>query len=257
MADIFAITRQPSPSMDACELTHLTREPIDHALLVVQHARYVEALRDLGLEVVELPPEPDLPDAIFVEDPAVVLDEVAVITRPGAASRRPECESLARALAPHRDLVTLTAPATLDGGDVIRLGRMLYIGLSSRSNDAAIGQLTDALSPFGYVIRGVPVAACLHLKSAATAVGENTLLAQAGSVDSSVFGDAEIIHSDPAEPGAANAVWLDDALVHAAAFPRTRARLEAHGHRVVSVDLTEISKAEGAVTCCSLIVRER
>src|SRR5512133_1810858 len=133
---LVAVTRKVSPAIGRCELTHLDRTPIDAGVAMQQHERYEEALTALGYEVRGLEAEPDLPDSVFVEDAAIVLDEVAVITRPGAESRRPETTSIAAALREHRPLAEITEPATLDGGDVLRIGRNLYIGISGRTNDA-------------------------------------------------------------------------------------------------------------------------
>jgi len=253
MTILHAITRNPSASMVDCELTYFDREPIDPERLQGEHARYVELLRELGYEVQELDEESELPDAVFVEDTAIVLDEVAVITRPGARSRRPETESIARALEPWRALKHMLEPGTLDGGDVLRLGRTLYVGLSSRSNEAGVRQLAECVAPHGYTVRGVEVGGCLHLKSAACPVAEDALLCQVDWVDPGQFGDVRIIPTDPGEPGAANVVWLGEDAIYSAAFPLTAAKLEAFGLRVHALDYGELAKAEGGVTCCSLL----
>src|ERR1044071_3555120 len=160
-----AITRAVSPSMNRCELTYLERQEIDIDRAAAQHRCYCQWLERLGARVIALSPEPDLPDAVFVEDPAVVVDEVAVMARMGAESRRPEAESLGAALAPFRPLHWMEAPATLDGGDVFRAGRTLFAGRSQRTNDQGIAQLRAVLAPFGYDVRPVDVRGCLHLKS--------------------------------------------------------------------------------------------
>lgn len=250
-----AITRQISPRFNECELTHLDRQPIDLNLARAQHQQYEAALRELGCEVISLPPEPDLPDSVFVEDVALVFDEVAVITRPGADSRKPETESIARTLSPYRTLLTVEAPGTLDGGDVLRVGRIVYVGLSSRSNRSGLEQLQRILAPYGYTVNGVEVTGCLHLKSAVTQVGDDTLLINPAWVDRSIFGETHFIDVDDSEPSAANAVWIDDAAIYPASFPGTRRRLEEAGLQVRIVDATEVAKAEGAVTCCSLVFR--
>src|ERR1700741_2427851 len=171
-----AITRAVPPSLARCELTHQARQPIDVELAAAQHERYVQALEALGCTLPRLPAEPDLPNSVFVEDAALVLDDVAVITRPGAASRRPETASVAEALRAYRDLVSIEAPGTLEGGDVLRLASVVCLGVSTRSNAAGIEQLRSLLRPFGYEVRAVPLRGCLHLKSAVTRVGERTLL---------------------------------------------------------------------------------
>ncbi len=161
-----AITRQVSRSINECELSFQERQPIDVQKAIDQHIAYEQLLSDLGIRVVRLAAEPHLPDAVFVEDPAVVVDEIAVISRMGAVSRRPEARSLADALSLYRPLKLLTEPATLDGGDVMRIGQTLYVGLSARTNHDGISQLTDILRPFDYVVKPVEVIGCLHLKSA-------------------------------------------------------------------------------------------
>jgi dimethylargininase len=212
-------------------------------------------LAALGCEIECLPEAPDLPDAVFCEDAAVVLDELAIIARPGAASRRPEVRPVARALERYRRLVAIEAPGTLDGGDVLCVGRTLYVGLSQRSNRAAIEQMRAVLAPFGYIVRGVAVSGCLHLKSAVTQVAENTLLVNRDWVNPKAFVGMDLVDVDPSEPYAANALLIDETVIYAAAYPRTRRRLEERGIAVHSVDVSELAKAEGAVTCCSLIVR--
>jgi dimethylargininase len=257
-----AVTRGISPAFARCELTHLAREPIDVALAERQHAAYEALLAKLGCVVERLAVEPALPDSVFVEDAAVVLDELAVITRPGAESRRAETTSVAAALARHRPLVHLEAPATLDGGDVLRLGRHLFVGRSARTNDAGIEQLAVLVAPFGYRVTAVSLDGCLHLKTAVTEVADGAVLIHPAWLDVSAFTDYELLEVDPSEPFAANALRVVDArggdatVVFPAAFPRTRGRLEARGIHVRTVDVSEIAKAEGGVTCCSLFVRE-
>jgi dimethylargininase len=250
-----AITRQISSRFNECELTHLNRQPIELDLARAQHRQYEAALRELGCEVISLPAEPTLPDSVFVEDVALVFDEAAVITRPGADSRKPEAASVARALSPYRALFTIEAPGTLDGGDVLRVGRTVYVGLSSRSNRSGVEQLQGFLAPYGYTVKGVEVTGCLHLKSAVTQVSAGTLLINSARVDRKIFSGMRFIEVDDSEPSAANAVWIDDTVLYPSSFPQTQRRLEEAGLRLKIVDATEVAKAEGAVTCCSLIFR--
>jgi dimethylargininase len=254
---IIAITRQVSPNIARCELTHLERQPVDYARAAAQHGEYEQALRSLGVQIIQLPAEANLPDSVFVEDAAIVLDELAVITRPGAASRRPETASIAAALQPYRPLLYIQPPATLDGGDVLRLGRQLFVGLSSRSTPAAIEQLGELLEPYGYCLEGLHLRDCLHLKSAVTQVAPQTLLINPRWLGEGELARAftgwQIIEVDPQEPFGANCVWLAQGLIYPLAYPRTRARLESAGLRVVTVDASELAKAEGGVTCCSLL----
>jgi dimethylargininase len=245
--------REVSPSLGRCELTFLPREALDLDRARRQHRGLEQALEALGCVIERLPAEPDLPDSVFVEDTAVVVDEVAVMTRPGAPSRRAETASVARALARYRRLVPIEAPGTLDGGDVLRLGKRVFVGRSTRTNEAGIEALRAALSGFGYPVTAVPVSGCLHLKSAVTEIAPGTVLLNPEWVDAAAFPGATVIEVDPDEPFAANAQRLGDAVVFPAAFPRTGERLRRAGLRVVTIDLSELAKAEGAVTCCSVV----
>ena len=251
-----AITRAVSPAFAECELSFVAREPIDLALAHVQHAAYNQVLRSAGCEVMQLPAEPAFPDSVFVEDTAIVLDDVAVITRPGAASRRGEVDSIARALRAHRPLLALEAPATLDGGDVMRVGRTLYVGESARSNRDGVAQLRGLLAPHGYAVETLPIAGCLHLKSAVTLVDDGVLLVQPEWIDVAKLDGFTLIEVDPSEPHAANALRIGDAIVYPTSFPRTQAKLAAAGIEVIAVDVSELQKAEGAVTCCSLVFEQ-
>lgn len=251
---MIALTRAVPPSISNCELTHLQREPIDVARAREQHARYEDALRAAGCRVEHLPATPELPDSVFVEDAAVVLDEVAVITRPGAESRRAEVASVEMALARHRPLVHIVSPGTVDGGDVLRAGRDVFVGISSRTNHAAVEQMRAALAPYGYRVRAVQVGGVLHLKSAVTEAAPGVLLLNRDLIDSSPFAGHALIDVHPSEPMAANVLRIGDTCLVASAFPHTRERLEQRGIRTTPVDASELAKAEGALTCCSLIV---
>ena len=253
--DHIALTRPVSRSFSRCELTHLERQSIDIDRARRQHEAYEEALRAVGVLVRRLPEAPDLPDAVFVEDTAVVVDEVAVVTRPGAMSRRGEVIAVETALARWRPLVRIEAPATLDGGDVLRVGGRVWVGRSSRSNAHGIEQLAAALVPHGYDVRGGDVRGCLHLKSAVTAVGEGAVLANPAWVDTAAFEGLEEV--DPDEPNAANALLVGSRVIYAATFPRTAARLVARGIELETVEVDELAKAEGAVTCCSILLTVR
>ncbi len=248
-----AITRGISPRFADCELTHQIRVPIDLLQAEREHAAYADALRGLGLQVIELPASTELPDCVFVEDAAVALPECAVITRPGAASRRPETEAVATALKPWRALLHIEAPGTLDGGDVLVLGKRILVGAGGRSNAEGIAQLGRLLAPWHYSVEAVPLRGCLHLKSAVTRVGEDTLLLNPEWVDAALFAGWRCIAVDPTEPDAANALLTGDRLVYARHHVRTRERLQDASMEPVLVDAGEVAKAEGAVTCCSII----
>lgn len=249
-----ALTRAVSPSLGRCELTHLARLPIDVDLASRQHEAYEDALRQAGFAVTRIRPEPDLPDAVFVEDTAVVFDELAVITRPGAPSRRAETGSTREALAAWRRVEQIVKPGTLDGGDVLVAGKTVFVGSGGRSNDAGIAQLGRILAPFGYHVVAVATVGCLHLKSAATLISDTQVLVNPAWVDPAVFSPLQAVPIDPSEPSAANALRAGNHLLHGAAHLRTRERIERLGVAVVAVDLGELAKAEGALTCCSLLI---
>jgi len=252
---VIAITRDVSDALADCELTYLERQPIDVERARAQHRAYEDVLERLGCRLVRLEPAHELPDAVFVEDTAIVVDELAIITRPGAESRRAESSSVARVLGQYRELRSIDVPATIDGGDVVVCGRRVFIGRSSRTNDAGIARVREFLEPFGYIVTAVDVRGCLHLKSAATALSENQLLVNPAWILREDFPGVSLVPIDPAEPPAANILRAGDEFIYSSAFPRTAAMLE--GRLPLNlVDLSELAKAEGAVTCCSLIVRE-
>jgi len=248
-----AITRAVSPAIVHCELSFIDRKPVDLARAQEQHHAYEKLLEKLGARVISLPAEPDLPDSIFVEDPAIVLDELAVILPLGTVTRRHEAPSLAQALAKFRKLETISLPGTLEGGDVLRIGRKLFVGLTQRSNAEGIRQLAAILAPHPYEVISVPVTGCLHLKSAVTHLGRNTLLANRAWFDTTPLTGQEWIDVDPAEPHAANALALGGTIIFPDSFPRTRARIEARGFPVTTIDISELQKAESGLTCSSLL----
>ena len=254
--NLVAITRPPTDALLRCELTHLEREPIDFQLAETQHRAYEDALRTLGAEVVSLAPEPQWPDAVFVEDTALVLDEIGVMMNPGAASRVPEVDTVAEALEHYRPLARILLPATIDGGDVLRAGRRIYVGLSSRTNREAVEQLTVVATRHGYEVIAVPIAGCLHLKSACTYVGDNTILANRAWLPSDAFPGLNVIDVAEDEPRAANSFFVGDTLVMADNYPRTRAKLEASGRTVHPVALGELQKAEAGGSCMSLVFED-
>ena len=248
-----AITRAVSPAIVRCEISFIDRRPIDLAKAQEQHHAYELLLEKLGARVLSLPAEPALPDSMFVEDPAIVLDELAVILPLGTDSRRPEAASLAKALSRFRQLEVVSLPGTLEGGDVLRIGRKLFVGLTKRSNTEGIRQLAAILAPHSYEVIAVPVTGCLHLKSAVTHIGGNTLLANRPWFDTAPFAGYDWIDVDPAEPHAANALAFGGTIIFPASFPRTRARIEARDFRVTSLDISELQKAESGLTCSSLL----
>ena len=242
--------------MDACELTHMEREPVDARAAAAQHRGYREALAACGARVVTLPAANELPDSVFVEDTAVVLDEVAVLTRPGVESRRGEVRLVAPEVARLRPVVRIEPPATLEGGDVLRLGRTLYVGLSTRTNAEGAAALRRLAAPHGYEVVTVEPRGCLHLKTGCSALDDGTVLVNPGWVDAAAFRGREVVAVDASEPWAANVLSVGGAICVNAAFPRTAEMLSARGYDVRAVEVSEFSKAEGSLTCLSLLFRQ-
>ena len=250
-------TRAVSPKLAECELTHVDRAPIDVAKAVAQHAAYEDALRQSGLDLIRLPALPDHPDAVFVEDTALLLDGHAVITRPGAGSRTAETASTEAGLADHFEIHRSTK-GFVDGGDILRIGQTLYAGLSSRTDAAGIRNLREIAGQLGFRVEEAKLAGCLHLKTGATFAGHDQagnpiLLFHSGCVDPTQFADVIPEAVDADEPGAANSLRIGDRLIFPAGNPKTAERLRNRGLNLVEVDISELEKAEAGVTCLSLI----
>jgi dimethylargininase len=250
---VIAITRPVSPSLADCELTHLDRVSIDVERAAAQHAAYESLLASLGAVVVRAAAAPDHPDAVFVEDTAIVLDEIAVMMSMGAASRRPEPAGIEPELRKFRQIERITLPASIDGGDVVRVGGMLFVGLSSRTNVAAVNRLTEIGQRFGYEVAAVRMHDCLHLKSGCTALPDDRLLINPNWVESDDLGGFELIHVPDDEPWAADVLSINGRVCMSAAFPRTADLVRSLGFEVRGIDLSEFAKAEGGVTCMSLV----
>ena len=248
-----AYVRPVSRCIGQCLLTYVQeREPIDYEKAVRQHEGYVRSLEGLGVRVRLLPPAHGLPDAVFVEDTAVVVDEVAVVTQMGARPRRAEVESSAAALARHRTVRRINSDGTLEGGDVVRVGRTLYVGLSTRTNRSGVEQLRRILEPFDYQVRPVEVTGCLHLGTGVSYVGGDAVLANRAWIDISQFEGFEVLETAPGEPWAANTMLVNGTVLMPAGNPRTQEMLEARGVHVSAVDISELEKAEAGLTCLSI-----
>ncbi len=248
-----ALVRPVSRSLAACELSFRDREPIDLGQAAAQHQAYAAALEAAGLAVEWLPELPDQPDAVFVEDPILVLDEIAIVGNPGAASREGEVASVAEAVALYRPLFRLPPDARLEGGDVMRVGRTIYVGRSARTNEAAHRALAEILLPFGYTVVPVTLTDCLHLKTGVTYAGNDCFLANPAWVDVSALSGAEVVPLPDDEPWAANTLTVGGRVFLPAGFPRTRDLLAGRGHNVVTIDVSELQKAEGSLTCLSVL----
>ncbi|MBV8877378.1 MAG: dimethylargininase [Gammaproteobacteria bacterium] len=251
---MLALVREVSPALGRCELTHLERLPIDPARAADQHRDYTRALQTLGCTLEWLPALPEYPDSVFIEDTAVVLDAIAVVTRPGASSRRGETPSVAAALERHRRVVHIAAPGSLDGGDVLHVDRTLYVGTSARTNAQGIAELERLLQPHGQRVRATALQGCLHLKSAVSFIPPDTVLLNPAWVDPTVFAGLRVVAVDEREPYAANTLTIGGTTLISAAYPRTRQRVEAAGVRTQALDVGELHKAEGALTCMSLLL---
>lgn len=239
--------------MGSCELTFLPRVSIDASLASQQHQQYQSVLASHGCEIVTVSTEPGLADSVFIEDTAIVLDEVAVMCRPGAESRRAEVAGVAEVLQQFRPLASIQAPGTLDGGDLLRVGEVIYAGLSTRSNQDGIEQLRSIVADYGFSVKTVETTKCLHLKSAVTEVAPGSLLINPNWINTSTFRNFDLIDVDKEEPHAANALLLERSLIYPSSFPRTMEKLVNRNINVTPVDVSEVQKAEGGVTCCSLI----
>lgn len=248
-----AIVRQPSLAIARCALTFLERTPIDFGLAVRQHGEYVKALEEAGLSVQILPPEADLPDAVFVEDAAVIVEECAVLTRPGIDSRRPEVDAIAPAVDAVRPTVRIQPPGTLEGGDVLRVGRTFFVGQTPRTNAEGTRQFARILEPHGYDVIPVEPHGCLHLKSAVTYIGHETVLVNPEWVDVDLFSRWQCVPVPPEEPFGANALLAGEIVHVSASAPLTRRKLDALGFSTKSLDTGEFEKAEAALTCLSLL----
>lgn len=250
---LVALTREPSSSLDAGERTFRAREPIDLEVVRFQHGAYRRALSECGAHVVTLPALDDLPDAVFIEDVAIVLDEVALLLPMGVESRREEPRQVAGEIARWREVVRLPEGSRVEGGDVVRLGRTLYVGRTGRTDESGIEELVAAVAPLGYRVIPVNVAGCLHLKSACTSLDDGTILVNPAWVDASAFEVERVIKVSADEPGAANAVRVGGAVLLQAGCPRTVERVAEAGFETRAVDVGELAKAEGSLTCLSLV----
>ena len=251
-----ALTHTPSARLHAGERTFVPGESIDLELAREQHATYCLALKQLHVAVRRLEVNGDSPDAVFIEDTAVVLDEVAVLARMGADSRRLETAEIAEVLREYRDVVPLDQ-GTLEGGDVLAIGRTLLVGRSCRTNSEGIESLARIVSRLGYQVVEVPVERCLHLKTACTALPDGRLLVNRDWIDVRYLHALGLHLIDAGEPWGANVLCVDDKVVLAAAHDPTAALLENAGYNIVPVDISEFAKAEGGATCLSLVFRDK
>ena len=252
---VVAITRLPSPLMNDALRTFIDVQPIDLALAASQHEGYRRMLERAGATVVVLAESLAYADAVFVEDTAIVLDEVAVLTSMGAPSRRDEPSAIEPELRRHRpEIARIEAPATIEGGDVLRVGRALFVGATARTNTAGMDALEAIARRFGYSLRRVRVDGCLHLKTACTALPDGSLLVNPRWVDLRDLEGFPIVEVAEGEPDAANVALVGERVLTTSAHPRTLELVRGRGFEVDTVDLSEFAKAEGCVTCLSILV---
>ena len=247
-----AIARKPGADFASGLTTSKDPEKPDYARILQQHAAYVATLRDIGLEVVTMEPLPDHPDAYFVEDAAVVIPDIAVITNPGADSRKGETDSICRMMSQFRDVRYIQAPGTVDGGDVLMVEKHFFIGISERTNPVGAQQLGTILEEFGNTWVTVPVGAGLHFKSSVNYIGRDTLLVTHDFANHSLLKGYRQIMVAPDENYAANTLFVNDHIIVPAGFPNTQRQLEKLEFTIVELDVSEVRKMDGGLTCMSL-----
>lgn len=255
---IHGFVRAISRSLGDCQLAHLARQEIDLTLAARQHLAYADALRSAGLRITVLPEAPELPDAVFVEDTALILDELTVLCRPSSPSRQGEVNAIAGALRDLGQLTQIDPPGTLEGGDVLRVGRTLFVGLSERTNREGLRQLEAIVARHGYRVIPVVVEGCLHLKTAVTSPAPGCVLANPGWVDPLPFTrlGLEVRAVPSSEPWGANVLPVNGIVLAAHSAPRTAELLQAAGLNVRALDISELQKAEAGLTCLSLLQGE-
>jgi dimethylargininase len=251
-----ALTHIISPDIARCELSFIERTPIDYDLAVQQHKAYCALLEECGLRVIELTVNKAYPDSTFIEDTAFVVQEIAVMARMGAGSRRGEVPGIESVLATYRTIDRILPPATLEGGDVLRAGQKVFVGITPRTNAAGVSSLAAILKPFAYRVIPVPVRGCLHLKSACTLIGAETILMNPYWIDPDPFKGFRVITVPEAEPWGANALLIDTLVGVHAGFRRTIEILHDLRLQVKTVDISELLKAEAGMTCSSIVLED-
>ncbi len=250
---LLGLTHVVSPKIDTGELTYINREAVDFALAQQQHEQYCRMLASLGVEVTMLDGNRNLPDSCFVEDTAIVLDEIAIITSMGTASRRSEPEAVEQELSKYRETISIQLPATIEGGDVLRVGKTLFVGHSSRTNMLAISALADIVKQFGYIVVPILVTGCLHLKTACTAILGDVLLVNSDWIDTAPLQSYTLVSVAPDEPWAANTIRVGDTICAQADFPKTLERIQKFSAHVELVNISEFRKVEAGLSCLSIL----
>jgi len=246
------VTHVVSPALQECELTFIESEPIKIEKAGEEHHHYCKMLEECGATVITLEENRALPDSVFVEDPIIVFDEVAVLSSMGAASRRKECTTLETFFRKYRDVKQISLPALIEGGDILKIGRRIYVGLSARTNNEGIKALRDIIEPLGYEVIPVRVSGCLHLKTGCTALDDNSILINPDWIETAPFQGFRIIETLPGEPFGANVLPIHDTICMNSAFPRTMEMVRSLGYQIRATDITEFVKAEAGLTCMSI-----
>jgi dimethylargininase len=250
---MLALTHVPSPNLDQGERTHVARQAIDYVQAVAQHREYCRMLHDCGIQVRTLDVNRHLPDGTFIEDTAIILDEVAVLASMGTEARRAELAGIEPELRKYREVHRILPPATIEGGDVLRLGRTLLVGLSARTGSAGVQALEAIVGRYGYQVLPVPVRKCLHLKTACTALPDGGLLVNPAWLDEESLHGFDKICIPAGEPWAANTLLVGGTICLAAEHVQTAQLLRQGGFAVRTVRLSQFAKAEGGATCLSLL----
>ncbi len=246
------VTHVPSPALQECELTFVESEPIKIDKATKEHNNYCAMLEECGARVIKLDENLSLPDSVFVEDPIIVFDEVAVLTSMGVESRRKELPLLKKFFCQYRQIEQISLPAKIEGGDVLKIGKTIFVGNSARTNELGIQALSKIIEPLGYVVIPVKVTGCLHLKTGCTALDEKTILINPDWVEVTPFADYKTIKTLPQEPFGANVLPIGKTLCMNSAFPETIELVKSKGYSVVETDITEFVKAEAGLTCMSV-----
>lgn len=249
---IVAMTHVPSPLLQECELTFVESETIDIEKANVQHKKYCAMLERCGAKVIVLDENLACPDSVFVEDPIIVFDEVAVLTSMGVESRRAESASMEKVFSKYRHVVPIHLPAKIEGGDVLKVGKKIFVGESARTNREGIQALEAIINPFGYEVVSVQVTGCLHLKTGVTALDEKTVLINSDWVDADAFHGFTKVEVPENEPFGANVLKIGEILCMNEAFPESITLVKSLGYSVETVNISEFVKAEAGLTCMSV-----
>ena len=250
---LLAMTHLPSPKLQECELTFVQSEPISLEKATLQHTAYGEMLERCGAKVMVLDENLACPDSVFVEDPIIVFDEVAVLTSMGVESRRAESASMERVFSKYRNVERIVLPAQIEGGDVLKVGKKIFVGESPRTNRDGITALEAIIKPFGYEVISVSVTGCLHLKTGVTALDDQTVLINSNWLDADAFHGFTKVEVPEDEPFGANVLKIGEILCMNEAFPESISLVKSLGCKVETVNISEFVKAEAGLTCMSVL----